>query len=62
MSGNEELACLSKYYEKNPSGRYSPLLFVIDSIPLNYTLQKVNAGYQLGKSQQKTNKSPSIHG
>ena len=53
MSGNEEHARVNIQRGIFQGDTLSPLLFVISLIPLSHTLQKVNAGYQLGKGQQK---------
>ena len=53
LSGNEELARVNIQGEIFQGDTLSPLLFVIGLIPLSHTLQKINAGYQLGKGQYK---------
>ena len=52
-SGNEELARVNVQRGILQGDIRSPLLFVIGLIPLSHILQKVNAGYQLGKGQHK---------
>ena len=53
MSGNEELARVNIQRGIFQGDTLSPLLFVIGLIPVSHTLQKVNAGYQLGKGKHK---------
>ena len=53
MSGNKDLAGVNIQRRIFQGDTLSPLLFVIGLIPLSHTLQKVNAGYQLGKGQHK---------
>ena len=53
MAGNEELPRVNTQRGDFQGDTLSPLLFVICLIPLIHTLQKVNAGYQLGRGQRK---------
>ena len=53
MSGNEELARVNIQRGIFQGDTISPLLFIIDLIPLSHSLQKVNARYQLVKGQHK---------
>ena len=53
MAGNEELARVNIQREIFQRDTLIPLLFVIGLIPLSHILQKVNAGYQLGKGLHK---------
>ena len=53
MSGNEEVARVNVQRGIFQGDALSPLLFVIGLIPLSHILQKVNAGYQVGKGQHK---------
>ena len=53
MSGNEELVRVDIKRGIIQGDTLSPLVFVIGLIPLSHILQKVNAGYQLGKGQHK---------
>ena len=53
MSGKEELARVNIQSGIFQGDTLSPLLFVIGLIPLSQTLQKANAGYQLGKGKHK---------
>ena len=53
LSGNEELARINIQRGIFQGDTLPPLFFVIGLIPLSHILQKVNAGYQLGKGQHK---------
>ena len=53
MAGNEELPRVNTQRGDFQGDTLSPLLFVICLIPLIHTLQKVNAGCQLGRGQRK---------